>query len=386
MIGEDSNSNEAGLRLKSQFLADLNHEIRTPLSGILGMSDLLLETHLDAEQREFVQASRLCAESLLDLLTAALEFSAISTGTVKLEEAEFELPETLRAAVAEHRIKAEMKGLKLICRLDERLPQVARGDAVRLREILSRLVDNGVKFTSRGEVEVRAWQEASTDHDLPLTISVRDTGPGLAPEQVQTILEANGHSSGFELGLALARRLVQLNGGRLSVESEPGAGSIFKFTIPLRIPGESQQEPYVGQVPDLPSVLAGGGLNDHRRRVLVVEDNEVAQRIVKHVLSRADYEAECAGCGESAVEAASRGSYDLILMDLQMPGMNGLEATEKIRQIPGYRTTPVLALTANATDEYRSMCQQYGMQGFLTKPIQSETLLAAVRKHLPCSG
>ena len=379
MIGEDSNSNEAGLRLKSQFLADLNHEIRTPLSGILGMSDLLLETHLDTEQREFVQASRLCAENLLDLLTAALEFSAISTGTLKLEEAEFELPETLRAAVAEHRIRAEMKGLKLICRLDERLPQVARGDAVRLREILSRLVDNGVRFTSRGEVEVRAWQEASTDHDLPLTISVRDTGPGLAPEQVKTILEANGNTNGFGLGLALARRLVQLNGGRLSVESEPGAGCIFKFTIPLRIPAESRQE-----VSDLPSVVADGAPNGHRPRVLVVEDNEVAQRIVKHILGRTDYEAECASSGESAVEAASRDSYDLILMDLQMPGMNGLEATEKIRQIPGYGTTPVLALTANATDEYRALCQQNGMQGFLTKPIQSEELLAAVRKHLPC--
>jgi CheY-like chemotaxis protein/anti-sigma regulatory factor (Ser/Thr protein kinase) len=385
VIGEDTYSNEAGLRLKGQFLADLNHEIRTPLSGILGMSDLLLETHLDTEQREYVQASRLCAENLLDLLTAALEFSAISTGTLKLEEAEFELPETLRAAVAEHRVKAEMKGLRLICRLDERLPQIVRGDAVRLREILSRLVDNGVKFTSRGEVEVWAWREASIEHDLSLTVSVRDTGPGLAPEQVKTILEANGQSDGFGLGLALARRLVQLNGGRLSVESELGAGCVFKFTIPLQIPEESQPDAYAyekaqGQPGTLPAA------NGHRRRVLVVEDNEVAQRIVKHVLGRADYEVVCADCGESAVEAASRESYDLILMDLQMPGINGLEATGKIRQIAGYEAIPVLALTANATDNYRVLCQQYGMQNFLTKPIQSEALLAAVRKHLPCNG
>jgi CheY-like chemotaxis protein/two-component sensor histidine kinase len=363
---------DAGPLQKSRFLADLHHEIRTPLSGILGMTDLLLETRLDPDQREYVEASQVCANDLLDLLTTALEFSAISSGALKLEDSDFELPEALRLAVAEYRPRAKTKGLQLKCSLDERLPQIVRGDAVRLREILSKLIDNAIKFTAHGEVEVQAWVQHPGGDEIPLTVSVRDTGSGFSQEQLKAALGLNGHS-GFGLGLALARRLVSLNRGSLSAESEPGLGTIWKFTIPLHASAEAARRLPPGTPP--PQCAPA-------RRVLVVDDNAVGQRLVKHILGQAGYDVQLAASGESAVELASGHPFDLILMDLQMPGMSGLEAATEIRKISSYADVPIVALTANATNEYRSLCLEHGMQGFLTKPIHSADLLACVAKCL----
>jgi CheY-like chemotaxis protein len=363
--------------LKTRFLASLNHEIRTPLTGILGMTDLLLETQLDQEQKQYLTTVRLCAEDLLSLLNKTLEFSNLSSGQLTLMQEEFHLPETLKSAVSSYSIKAWMKGLRLVCRLAPDLPQVAIGDALRVRQVLTYIVENAIKFTEKGRVEIGA-KGLLEDGQFHLTLEVRDTGIGIPSDKLVTVFESfkqldSGLArayTGMGLGLSLAQELVSLMGGNLSVASEPGRGSTFTVTVPLGLPGEGAAGP--------PEEWTGKG----RRRVLLVEDNDVAQRVVTHILSRGNYEARCASSGPEAIEIASASGFDLILMDLQMPGMDGFETAERIRRLPGYASVPIVALTANSTDDFRRLSLQHGMEGFISKPVQSEELLDALSSIL----
>ncbi len=368
-------------RLKSHFLASLNHEIRTPLTGILGMTDLLLETPLDDLQREYVMTTRICAEELLALLDAALEYSALSSGALVLEEAEFNLPELLESVLDQHRIKAHAKGLKLVAHLDS-LPAVAVGDAVRIRQIVGQLLSNAVKFTPAGEVELRAEVERSEGDRILLALAIRDTGIGIAAQDLPRLFELFGpleggpgrRHQGLGLGLATVHRLLDLMGGEIRVQSEPGRGSLFALRIPLRVAAGSRETPRRQIDREEPG-------QDHRR-ILLVEDDPVAQRIVSHILERAGYQADAVGSGDAAVAVAATRPYDLILMDLQMPGKDGIETTAEIRRLPGYRAVPVIALTAHTGDEFRSFVREQGLQGFLSKPVRADELLATVRHHL----
>jgi CheY-like chemotaxis protein len=371
--------------LKAQFLASLNHEIRTPLSGILGMTDLLLETELNEEQQEYVGSARLCAENLLALLNATLDYSDLSAGKLAVEEAEFDLPDTLSSAVSQFAQRASAKGLKLACSIGPDLPAVAVGDALRLRQLLSHLLDNAVKFTERGEVHVLACSRASGGGSLMLCVQVTDSGIGIHAGKLGAIFESfrqldSGLArsySGLGLGLALSQKLVELMGGEISAESEPGKGSTFSIAVPLRLSADhgSVYMPSAGQAP------GGNGA----RRILVVEDNPVAQRVVTHVLGRGPYEVRCVPNGTEAIRVASTESFDLVLMDLQMPDMDGIETTARLRTVPGYSSVPVIALTANTTDEYRQLCRRHGLQGFLPKPVQSYELLETVAQFLGSS-
>lgn len=362
--------------VKEQFLASLNHELRTPLSGVLGMTDLLLETSLTEEQREYVSAARVCAENLLEVLNATLEFSALSANHIRLEETEFSLRQTLEGVADEYAFKAQAKGLKLICTLDANLPYAVIADALRLRQLLCHILANAVKFTNQGEVEIRAQAGAVQDGRVPVTIRIRDTGIGIAPDQLGSIFECfrqieTGLSRsypGLGLGLAVVQKLVVLLGGSVTVTSEPGSGSTFTICLPLRLPAETS-----------------GGMHDDktvRGRVLLVEDNPVAQTIASHALRRQSFEVECAGDGAAAVEAASKCTFDLILMDLQMPGVDGFQATERIRKLPGYAEVPIIALTANCSIDYQERCANSGMQGFLAKPVRTRDLVHTVEKFL----
>ena len=231
--------------LKTDFLASLNHEIRTPLTGILGMADLLLETHLDQEQKQYLATLRLCADDLLALLNKTLEFSSLSSGRLTLMQEEFNLPEALKSVVSAHSSKAWSKGLKLTRRLPPDLPHVAIGDAPRLRQVLSEIIENAIKFTQRGSVEVSATGLLE-DGKLHLGLRVHDTGIGIAPDKLATVFESftqldSGLAraySGLGLGLSLAQRLVSLMGGKLTVESELGLGSTFTVTVPLGLAGQ----------------------------------------------------------------------------------------------------------------------------------------------------
>ena len=362
-------------RLKDTFLCSLNHEIRTPLSGILGMTDLLLETPLNEEQQEYVNATRQCAENLLEVLNSALELSALAAGSLKLEETEFHLPDTLRAAVYEHSAKAEAKGLRLLCSLEDHLPETVVGDAVRLRQVLAHIVGNALKFTHEGEVEVSASSRRGADGRIHVMIHVRDTGIGIAPEQLGVIFDSfhqvdSGLSRsyfGVGLGLTLAQRLTRLMRGEITAQSDLGHGSMFSVEVPFRAPLE---------FPVRDTTAEGG----RRHKVLVVEDNPVAQKVVTHILRRGPYFVDCVDSGADALDAVVRRSYDVILMDLQMPGMNGLETTAAIRRLDGCQQIPILAFTANTSDESRARCREYGMQGFLSKPVQSEELLTSVAR------
>lgn len=359
-------------RLKGQFLASLNHEIRTPLSGIVGMTDLLLETSLDDEQREYVTSARICAESLLEVLNATLEYSALMSGTVELDDCEFSLAETLDAGVAEHTLKARSKGLKLTTAYDNELPDIVIGDAPRLRKLLSHLVSNAVKFTVDGEVVVHA--KASSGH---LHIAVSDTGIGISKSHLEAVFESfrqleGGLSRsypGLGLGLAIANKIASLLHGHIEVESEIGVGSKFEIVLPLRIPE---------------AVKPSRAINFDPKscRILLVEDNIVSRTVVHHLLTPRGYPVDCAETGESAIAQASEHEYSLILMDLQLPDMTGFEVADEIRRRNGYANVPILAFTANTADEYRNMCRQHGMQGFLAKPVQANELFFVVAKTL----
>ncbi len=365
--------------LKGQFLASLNHEIRTPLSGILGMADLLLETSLSHEQHEYVSTAKDCAGQLLAMLNNILEYSALAAGTIRLEETDFHLPTTLEAAASEFEPAARAKGLSLVRRLAPDLPEFVRGDAFQLRKLLAPLLTNAVKYTAEGEIELAASTLGNGDGHLALSMSVRDTGIGIAPEKLGVIFESfrqleSGlarNYNGLGLGLALAEKVARMMGGHISVVSQPGRGSTFSLQIPLQCLEEAaEQRPPENAF----AARAGAGY-----RILLVEDNHVAQHVVTRLLTKASYQIECADNGEKGIQAARRTRFDLILMDLQMPGMNGLETTGIIRD---YQGVPILALTANYSDDYRRLCMTAGMQGFLPKPVRAQELLATVARFL----
>jgi CheY-like chemotaxis protein len=364
-------------RLKLQFLASLNHELRTPLTGILGMTDLLLETELSAEQKDYVGATRSCAENLFEILNATLEFTALSAGNLMLEHTEFHLGDTLRHAAEEYRAQAEAKGLTLRFAIDPALPEFVLGDAVRVRQLLGYLLSNAVKFTHVGGVTVDAAAGAVRDDRVGLTVNVTDTGIGIQEQSLRNVFESfhqlerglSRNYTGLGLGLALAQKLAAAMDGKIGAESTPGEGSRFWFDLPMRLAEV--------QVPIMPEKSTGG------YRVLVVEDNPVAQEVVRHVLRRRSYTVDFVSSGEEAVEAAGTFRYNLILMDLQMPGMDGLEATRHIRGWSGYANVPIVAFTANASAEYRTICRDNGMQGFVTKPIDGREMLRTLDTLLP---
>ncbi len=361
--------------IKGQFLASLNHEIRTPLSGILGMADLLLETSLSGDQKEYVDAARECAENLLELLNGALEFSALSANHVRVEETEFSLRELLEGVLSEFAARAEAKGIQLARNFDRSLPDAALGDAIRLRQLLVYLVSNAVKFTNQGEVELAAFAGHIDKQTLSLTIVVRDTGIGIAPDQIRSIFEGFqrvrggpvSNHGGLGLGLAVSQKLAALLNGTINVQSELGRGTTFFLDIPLRMPPELVR-------PEVESKKVRG-------HILVVDDNSVAQTIASHALRRHAYHVECAGDGLTAVEIAAGTRFDLILLDLQMPGLDGFETAERIRKLPHYAETPIVAVTANCSSDYRERCFQTGMQGFLAKPVRTAELVKAVEKY-----
>jgi CheY-like chemotaxis protein len=366
-------------QLKGLFLASLNHEIRTPLSGILGMTDLLLETQLDDEQREYVGAARLCAESLFEILNAALEISSLEAGQFKLEDSEFVLEEMLNASLEQHASRARAKGLRLFSSLDPDLPQTVIGDAPRLRELLGYLIGNAIKFTPAGTVELRVFV-AESKLASELVMEVHDSGIGIPADRLGIIFESfrqventlSRTYPGLGLGLALARKLTTLMNGHIQVESELGKGSTFSLRLPLRTPVESlpaPARPTAHESQDGPLILA-------------VEDNPVGITVLRHNLERHPVRVDYAMSGREALDAAAARRYDLVLMDLQMPGMDGLETTVEMRKLPGYEDVPILALTANTGDDLRERCRQIGMRAFLSKPIKGAELWSAISKFL----
>lgn len=371
-------------RAKSAFLAAMSHEVRTPMNGVIGMLSLVQRDNLDGEQTRYLALAEESAKGLLTVINDILDYSRLEAGGVALDMSAFNPADVARKVAEILRESAECKGLVLEVEVAPETPSEVIGDPTRLRQVLFNLLGNAVKFTETGRVALRLFSAGVGR----IGFEVTDTGEGIPPELQACLFDrfTQGKGSarrhgGSGLGLAISRALVALMGGEISVCSEAGRGSTFSFTIRCEDVGNDDRPPETDAVPA--AADAGVAASEPSARILVVEDNAVNQLLVSKLLARAGHTTTIARDGEQALAMARGGEFDLVLMDVQLPGMDGVSATRHIRDLPGANANvPVIALTANAMAGDRDRYIAAGMNDYVSKPIDANELFAAIARQL----
>ncbi|MCW5205525.1 cache domain-containing protein [Desulfobulbus sp. F5] len=378
---------QAATAAKSEFLANMSHEIRTPMNGIINLAELTLDTHLSDKQRDYVEKIQISSKSLLKIINEILDFSKIEAGMLKVEKSPFKLPELFDKLMLMFNEDSSSKNIRLRLSLAHDLPKQVIGDSMRLHQVLYNLIGNAIKFTESGEIVISAAVQQRGWEKVSVRFAVADTGIGIPAAKIPLLFESftQADSStarkygGTGLGLTICKQLVSLMGGDLSVESEVGVGSVFAFSLELTLPSEKTIQ--YGKALDADETATALRRIRHAR-ILLVEDNLINQQVAQELLAKAELQVETVSNGAEAVAAVAARDFDAVLMDIQMPVMDGYEATRKIRQELGKTNLPILAMTAHAVSEERDKCFRMGMDDHIAKPINRASLFAALSRWI----